>query len=149
MHSQKHPKTIKPPTQFLIGAGVAFNSFTVTGNSSYHETKIDHTAPISPVFVLDARFYTDNKASRFFLAPRISVFSFSAEGVIELTSGLATYQHESSYFAKVIIAPTASLGYHLVKKAHMKWYISAGGGFDFLIITGETQTTTYTNAPPE
>lgn len=141
-------KVTKLPTAFFIGAGVAFNSFEVTGKDTYFETRITHSVPVSPAFVLDARFYTDNKTSRFFIAPRISVFSFSAEGEIDLTSGLAKYQHASFYQSKIIIAPTASLGYHLVNKSNLKWHISAGGGFDFLINTSETQTTTYTNAPP-
>ena len=138
----------KLPTAFFIGVGVAFNSFAVTGNDSYHETKIAHTTPISPAFVVAARLYTDNKTSKFFLAPRISVYSFSAEGEIDLTSGLAKYHHASSFQSKIVIAPSFSLGYHFIKRSYLKWHISAGIGFDFLINPSETQTTTYTVAPP-
>lgn len=136
------------PTAFFIGVGVAFNSFAVTGDDSYHETQITHTVPISPAFVVGARLYTDNKTSRFFLAPRISVYSFSAKGKIDLTSGIVTYHHASSFQSKVVIAPSASLGYHIVKGSYLKWHISAGIGFDFLINPTETQTTTYPVAPP-
>jgi len=138
----------KLPTVFFIGLGVAFNSFAVTGKESYHETQIDHTVPLSPAFVIGARFYTDNKTSRFFLAPRIGVYSFSAKGEIDLTTGLTKYHHTSSFQSKIVIAPSASLGYHLVKRSNLKWHISAGIGFDFLINASETQTTTYPNAPP-
>jgi len=36
----------------------------------------------------------------------------------------------------------------LVNRSYLKWHISAGIGFDFLINPSETQTTTYTTAPP-
>lgn len=138
----------KLPASFFIGVGVAFNSFAVTGDDSFYETQIDHTVPISPAFVVGAKLYTDNKAARFFLAPRISVYSFSAKGKVDLTSGIATYQHASSFKSKLVIAPSANLGYHFLKKSNLKWHISAGIGFDFLINPSETQTTTYPSAPP-
>ena len=141
-------KNAKFPSTFFIGAGVAFNSFKVTGDDSYHETQIDHTSPVSPAFVVGARFYTDQKKGRLFFAPRISVYSFSAKGDIDLTSGLATYHHASSFQSKIVITPSASLGYHFINKPYLKWHISAGIGFDFLINPSETQTTTYTSAPP-
>jgi hypothetical protein len=142
---EKNPKF---PSTFFIGAGVAFNSLEVTGDDNYHETQIDHTSPVSPVFVVGARFYTDKKAGRLFFAPRVSVYSFKAKGDIDLTSGLATYQHASSVRSKIIITPSASLGYHFINKSYLKWYLSAGIGFDFLINPRETQTTTYTSGPP-
>ncbi|MEQ1664595.1 MAG: hypothetical protein ABL927_04390 [Bdellovibrionales bacterium] len=138
----------KLPTSFFIGVGVAFNSFAVTGDDSYHETQIEHTVPISPAFVVGAKLYAGNKTSRLFLAPRISVYSFSAKGKIDLTSGIATYQHASSFQSKIVITPSFNLGYHFINKSNLKWHISAGIGFDFLINPSETQTTTYTSAPP-
>jgi hypothetical protein len=140
-------KNAKLPSTFFIGAGIAVNSFGVTGDDSYHETQIDHTSPISPAFVVGARFYTDKKILRLFFAPGITIFSFSAKGDIDLTSGLATYHHASAFRSKIVIAPSASLGYHFINKPYLKWHISAGIGFDLLVNPSETQTTTYTSAP--
>ncbi|MEP7374371.1 MAG: hypothetical protein ABI675_13340 [Chitinophagaceae bacterium] len=113
-------KNANLPSTFFISAGVAVNSFGVTGDKSYHETQIDHTSPISPAFVVGARFYTDKENLRLFFAPGISVFSFSAKGDIDLTSGLATYHHASSFRSKIVIAPSASLGYHFINKSRLK-----------------------------
>lgn len=134
-----------PPSSFYVGAAVALNAFAVTGIESYHETKIKHAVPASPVFVVGAKLYTDNKASRFFLAPRINVYSFSAKGEVDLTSGLAKFHHASSYQSKIIVSPFAGAGYHVLNSAALKWHVSAGVGFNFLFNRRELQTTTYAN----
>lgn len=144
-----YESTTKYPAKLILGLGVAFNSLNITGDNSYFETMIKHESPVSPVLILGAKFYTKRNMGRILISPRVKIFSFNAKGDIDLTSGTANYNHKSEFKTSLIINPSALIGYNIINKPALKWYISAGIGYTFLINSKETQTTTYAVPPPD
>lgn len=140
-------KVNKYPARLIIGAGAAFNALKIAGADTYFETQIKHTASTSAVFVLGARFTTKRSQGRLLISPTIRLYSFSAEGDIDLTSGLANYNHASEFKSKLIVTTSANIGYMFISQPTFKWYASAGPGYAFLSGSKEVQTTSYTNAP--
>lgn len=136
-------KSTKHPTKLFIGLGASFNSLDISGRDDlYLETQVNHKSPISPVFTFGAQFYA-GRTGRLLIKPSVNIYSFSANGEVDLTSGTAEYSHESDFQANLIIRPTASLGYNIINQDGLKWHASLGMGFAFLLDASETQTTRY------
>jgi len=106
-------KKDKYPKKLFIGAGAAFNALDISGDESYLEAQVNHKSPISPVITLGAQFYA-GRQGRILITPRVNIYSFSASGKVNLTSGNAEYSHESEFKAKLVITPSATLGYNII-----------------------------------
>jgi len=130
-------------TQLFVGGGVSRNSVNITGSSSYVEINIEHPKTTAPAFVAGSKFTVKNTNNSLIITPAIRVYSFNSTAKKDLSSGMATYHHTSTFKAKPVISPTASLGYNIIRKPGFKWYVSGGLGFTFLFNAEEVQSNYY------
>jgi hypothetical protein len=130
-------------TQLFVGGGISRNSVNITGSSSYVEINIEHPKTIAPAFVVGSKFTVKNTNGSLIITPAIRVYSFNSTAKKDLSSGMATYHHTSTFKAKPIISPTASLGYNIIRKPGFKWSVSGGLGFAFLFNGEEVQSNYY------
>jgi hypothetical protein len=141
--SQENKAVDNGSTQLFVGGGVAFNSVNITGGGSFVEISIEHPKTTAPVFIAGAKFTIKNTNNSLVITPSIRVYSFNSTAKKDLTSGLATYHHTSTFKAQPVISPTASIGYNIIRKPGFKWYVAGGLGFTFLFNAEESQSNYY------
>ena len=135
--------------QLFAGGGLAINSVSISGSSSDVEINIDHPKSYAPSFAVGSKFTLAKSKNSLLILTAIRIYSINSTAGKELQTGLTTYQHTSRFKAQPVISPTASLGYNIVRKPNLKWYISGGFGFAFLVNGQEVQSNYYVTSDKE
>jgi hypothetical protein len=143
LFSQQKTEVSDGNTKLFVGGGITQNSVVITGSSSGVEINIDHPKTLAPTFVIGSKFTVKKTNNLLITIPSIRIYSINSTAKKDLTSGMATYHHTSTFKATPVISPTASLGYNIIRRQSFKWYVSGGIGFAFLIKGEEVQSNHY------
>ncbi len=133
------------PGKLFIEAAAAFNGLKITGDPSFYETQVHHQVKVSPALQVGVIFPITSTKGALFISPKISFYSLHADGTVELHSGLATFTHESSVQAKLLIKPAVDIGYNFINQPAFKLYAAGGLGALFFAGGKDNQTTTYSS----
>jgi hypothetical protein len=104
---------------------------------------IKHPETFAPAFVIGSKFTVAKTNNSLIIVPALRIYSINSKAQKDLTSGMATYHHTSTFKAQPVISPTASLGYNIIRKPGFKWYVAGGIGFAFLVNGEEVQSNYY------
>ena len=143
LYAQENTKASDGTTQLFVGGGIARNSVRISGSTSNLEMNIDHPQTSAPAFVIGSKFTVAKTNNSLIIIPAIRIYSINSTAKKDLTSGMATYHHTSTFKPQPVISPTASIGYNIIRKPGFQWYIAGGIGFAFLSNGKEVQSNYY------